>query len=100
MYHINMRLREITGKNVAFGGVTVVLLGDPGQIPPVGGNSVWNSFFGTSKKNENEIKGYQCYCQFQVCMKLFYFKRNINLSPMAVPTIKWRPPPPGSVYEV
>ena len=34
---VDRRLRQATGKDEAFGGISVVMTGDPGQLPPVGG---------------------------------------------------------------
>ena len=34
---IDKRLRQATGKNnLYFGGISIILVGDPGQLPPVG----------------------------------------------------------------
>ena len=34
---VDRRLRQATGKDEAFGGLSIVMTGDPGQLPPVGG---------------------------------------------------------------
>ena len=70
LFHIDQRLREICACDKSFGGVTVVLFGDPGQIPPVKGSSCWNEIFPNTVCGENDRKGYMCYLQFQVVTKL------------------------------
>jgi hypothetical protein len=34
---IDQRLRQAKNKNLQFGGISVILIGDPGQLLPVGG---------------------------------------------------------------
>ena len=59
-YHFDQRCREITCIDEPFGNLKVVMFGDPGQLPPVKGNSLW---FSKSKKLE-DIFGYCLYQQF------------------------------------
>lgn len=43
-FWLDRRCRQGTGRNdVPFGGLVVVLVGDPAQLPPVTGNPVWNT---------------------------------------------------------
>ena len=58
LFHIDMRLREICANNLPFGGVTVVMFGDPGQIPPVGASPLWNEAFKAGKRDENDQFGF------------------------------------------
>ncbi len=40
---IDKRLRQATGKKTLFfGGLSVILIGDPGQLPPVSGHSLYH----------------------------------------------------------
>ena len=39
---INDRLKQIKCNNKNFGGICVLLAGDPGQLPPVAGTAVWD----------------------------------------------------------
>ena len=40
---IDKRLRQATGKNnTYFGGISIILVGDPGQLLPVGGSPLYN----------------------------------------------------------
>ena len=60
--YVDRRLRQILCKpNVPFGGVAVVLSGDPGQLPPVAADPLWD------KGNDKGIKsyGYQQYMNFE-----------------------------------
>ena len=41
LYYLDQRLRQIMGKNIPFGGVAVILFGDPGQLPAIGGTCLW-----------------------------------------------------------
>ena len=41
LYHIHKRLVEITGRNLPFGGVSILAVGDLFQLPPVGQKQVF-----------------------------------------------------------
>ena len=43
LYFINKRLQEIIQNDLPFGGLVIILSGDPAQLPPVKGNCLWNS---------------------------------------------------------
>jgi hypothetical protein len=42
LYWCSLRLQEIFGNDLVFGGIAFVLSGDPGQIPAVMGKCVWD----------------------------------------------------------
>ena len=60
LYRVDKRLRQITTVNKPFGGLVVILIGDPGQLPPVGQNSLWIDIC----KEPEDIYGYALYNQF------------------------------------
>ena len=41
LYYTNYRLCQIMYINKPFGGIVVVMFGDPGQLSPIGANSLW-----------------------------------------------------------
>ena len=43
LFWINRRLQAAMGNNLHFGGIPIIIFGDPGQIAPVGGCSLWLS---------------------------------------------------------
>lgn len=64
---IDKRLRQATGKmNSFFGGISIILTGDPAQLLPVGGTPLYNSII----TNLMQAHGYECYKQFKVAIKL------------------------------
>jgi len=70
--HINLRLKEIMGNDLAFGGLAVVLIGDPGQLPPVLGDAVWTP----KPKTQDGKDGLLLYKEFhQNVMELTEVKR-------------------------
>jgi ATP-dependent exoDNAse (exonuclease V) alpha subunit len=57
--YLHRQLQAITGiHNRPFGGLIVLFLGDPTQLPPVGGRVVWD---GTAAKDKDDRKGYELY---------------------------------------
>ena len=82
--YIDYRLREATGnKTNYFGGLSIILLGDPGQLLPVGGTPLY-----FSNKNIFDsvlIQGFRCYQQFKHAVKLDVCIRQQNLG-----TIKYK----------
>jgi ATP-dependent exoDNAse (exonuclease V) alpha subunit len=59
VYYLHKQLQAITGKHDApFGGLVVLFLGDPAQMPPVGGRVAWD---GSTCKNKDDEFGYQLY---------------------------------------
>jgi ATP-dependent DNA helicase PIF1 len=72
---IDKRLRQATGKNTFFGGISMILVGDPGQLLPVGGSPLYN--FPT--KNALSAHGLLCYQQFTNAIRLEQVERQKNL---------------------
>lgn len=54
---IDRRLRQAKNKNVLFGGISVILIGDPGQLLPVGQSTLYD----TKLKNNISQTGYIAY---------------------------------------
>ena len=76
IYYLDQRLREIFGRPYQpFAGLVVLLIGDPGQLPPVMGNVLWATNAGRS---EDDMKGHQLYMsQFTNVVEL---KENCRVS--------------------
>ena len=62
-HYIDARLRQIKANDKPFGGVSIVLMGDNGQLPPVGDKPL----FANAKKsmNTNQSKGAILYSYFK-----------------------------------
>eukprot|EP00978_Attheya_sp_CCMP212_P039456 scaffold205276_cov24-Attheya_sp.AAC.1 len=58
-----------------FGGITIVLAGDPGQLPPVKGNAVWNK---KASNKGHDADGYSLYQLFGNVVKL---EKNVRIDP-------------------
>jgi hypothetical protein len=77
LYWIDQQLQQIMGgeKNVSFGGLLVILSGDPGQIPPVQGHCLWDS----SPAKGDDSSGLNTYnSMFQQCIILAEVKQIEN----------------------
>ena len=61
LHWIDHRLRQIKGIDTPFGGLITVLLGDTGQLPPVGGKCLWNN---KETNNEFELQGRTLYQRY------------------------------------
>lgn len=62
LYWINRRLQVAMGNNLPFGGIPIIVFGDPGQIAPVGGSSLWLSKTVSSKAlNPVALAGHALY---------------------------------------
>eukprot|EP00957_Ditylum_brightwellii_P137769 10502851-Ditylum_brightwellii.AAC.2 len=42
IYYLDGRLKQIMCSSLPFGGVIVLLVGDPAQLPHVQGNTLWH----------------------------------------------------------
>jgi hypothetical protein len=72
LYWIDERLKQIMGSNHPFGGMAVILSGDPGQIPPVQGRCLWDR----SSTKGDDFSGLNCYnSMFTRCIILTEVKR-------------------------
>ncbi|CAF1086008.1 unnamed protein product [Brachionus calyciflorus] len=72
---IDNRLKQIKGNNKIFGGVSVILVGDLGQLLPVCGSPLY-----CNKANKPlNIDGYKAYNQFKAIVKLEKVERQTNL---------------------
>ena len=64
---IDSRCRQATGKKeLLFGGISIILVGDIAQLPPVMDNVLYHSY----PKNEMAIAGYVAYCCFRTIVRL------------------------------
>ncbi|XP_066936565.1 uncharacterized protein [Clytia hemisphaerica] len=64
---IDSRCRQATGKlETLFGGISIILVGDVAQLPPVMDDVLYHSF----PKNEIAVAGYLAYCCFRTVVKL------------------------------
>ena len=67
LYYIHKRLQQLKVSDDVFGGVSIVLVGDPAQLPPVKGNCLWRKE--TSLTSENGL-GYNLYQMFDTVIIL------------------------------
>ena len=64
---INKRCKEATGHTtVPFGGISVILVGDIGQLPSISDEVIYH----TKPANEIALEGYCMYQEFQTVVKL------------------------------
>ena len=61
-FHISERLKERKGSNIYFGGLYVVLVGYPMQLPPVLAENLWVE--GLSYTRIDDVNGHTVYIQF------------------------------------
>ena len=72
MAGVDRRLRRATGKTtVPFGGVSIIMTGDPGQLPPVGGRPL----HALDPKDQLNQEGFQAYRQLTAAFILTRCKR-------------------------
>ena len=72
---IDQRLRQATGKKQDFfGGLSIILVGDPGQLLPVAGSPLYAS----PAKTQTSLQGLTCYLQFDkaICLQVSQRQRN------------------------
>ena len=67
LHFIDCRLRQIKGNNYPFGGLVLLLCGDPGQLPPVRASSLWDK---NGKAGSSNFYGLLLYQQFDIVTKL------------------------------
>ena len=78
--YINRRLKEVMVNDKPFGGLTIVLAGDPGQLPPVKGNSLWSK----ARNGSANWEGLCTYSLFTTVMRLTENMRLDRTDPEAV----------------
>ena len=76
---IDTRLRQATGHNVYFGGISMILIGDPGQLLPVGGSPLYQY----PTKSNIASHGLNLYKQFNesICLEVVERQKNLNNDP-------------------
>ena len=67
LFFVNARLKQIKCNDLPFGGLTILLAGDPGQLPPVLGKCLWHR---KSKPQSHNRSGYLLYHMFETGVKL------------------------------
>ena len=77
LYWVHHRLQEATASTHEFGGVCIALFGDPGQLPPVGGTSLWRSERDNTKSAISGLckAGHDLYMAIQTVMELNVVRR-------------------------
>ena len=63
LYYISERLKQIKNNDLLFGGLCIVLVGDPAQLPPVQADSLWANGLKPSTKQDDK-NGNTIYNQF------------------------------------
>ena len=63
LFYISERLKQIKNNDLLFGGLCIVLVGDPAQLPPVQADSLWVDGLKPSTKQEDK-NGNTIYNQF------------------------------------
>jgi ATP-dependent exoDNAse (exonuclease V) alpha subunit len=83
VWYLHLQLQAITGiHDRPFGGLIVLFLGDPTQLPPVGGRVVWDNTVG---KDEADRKGYELYrAHFTNVIELTVNRRLDDSDPEAI----------------
>jgi PIF1-like helicase len=71
IFYVNHRLRQGFRNEYPYGGIPVVWIGDPGQIPPVGGSSGWVSRTSNNVPIKGiALQGHRDYMSIPTVMKL------------------------------
>lgn len=71
---IDLRLQQAKSKNISFGGISVVLIGDPRQLLPVGGSSLYCQ----KHKTKKALDGFAAYKNFNLVVMLEAVMRQTN----------------------
>ncbi len=71
---IDLRLRQAKNNNLIFGNISVILIGDPGQLLPVGGASLYD----TKLKASMAQGGFLAYNEFKTVVMLESVMRQQN----------------------
>ena len=71
---IDARLRQAKNNNQMFGGISLILIGDPGQLLPVKGSSLYDQ----KLSSQLAIAGYLAYKAFKIIIELETSMRQIN----------------------
>eukprot|EP00957_Ditylum_brightwellii_P058534 4438332-Ditylum_brightwellii.AAC.1 len=80
IYYLDERLKHIMCSSTPFGGVTVLLVGDPAHLPPVQDQTLWNH---TSSKTDDS-RGFNVYRLFISAVELVDNNRLGRSDPDAV----------------
>jgi hypothetical protein len=79
IFIMDQRLRQIMCSQEPFGGVTIVLASDPGQLLLVKGNAPWNpAAGGNAGAGQHDFQGFVMYQLFEMVVKLV---RNVQIDP-------------------
>jgi hypothetical protein len=71
MYWVHRRLQQALKNDLPFGGIPICLVGDPGQLPPVGGLPLWSKRTSTGiQVSGNVLQGHLLYSGITTVMKL------------------------------
>ena len=74
LFYVSERLKQIKCNNNTYGGMLVLLVGDPGQLPPVLGRALWGN---------DRTSGYDQLGRilFTSMLHVFHLDRNLRLDP-------------------
>jgi hypothetical protein len=71
---IDSRLRQAKNNNKMFGGISIILIGDPGQLLPVKGSTLYDQ----KLNNQMSIAGFLAYKAFKIVIQLQVAMRQLN----------------------
>ena len=80
LYYIDERLKQIKCNTSPFGGIVVLLVGDPAQLPPVQGDPLWAE----NPKGDHNMIGYGLFQLFDTVVELVENNRLDRTDPRAV----------------
>lgn len=71
LYWTHQRLTQAKNNSKPFGGIPIAFIGDPGQLPPVGGQSLWVTRISPTRPLEGSLlQGSMLYSSIKNVMKL------------------------------